>query len=295
MLYNESTMNTPKDIPNKPNDAPDKRRGASLGPLGIRFFAYVQSKGTVEEKTAIVETGELQTALGLTPVQERKLLSRLSRAEMIARVRRRLYLAPKKLPSWGKWSPDMALAINTLMRDKGGRYQICGPNMFNEYGFSTQVPVLVYAYNDKISGSKKIGSVYLELIKVGPERLGDTEDVRWRSGEIAVYSSRVRTLVDAVYDWPRFGYLTRVYRWIRRDLREDRITAEALVECTLRYGDIATIRRIGTLLETLGVDDRLLEKLEKRLMPTMATIPWLPKKPKRGKLNKRWGVIINGE
>lgn len=290
-------MNTPKDIPNKPNDTVEECRGASLGPLGIRFFAYVQSKGAAEEKTAIVETGELQAALGLTLVQERKLLSRLSRAKMIARVRRGLYLAPKKLPSWGKWSPDMALAINTLMRDKGGRYQICGPNMFNEYGFSTQVPVLVYAYNDKISGSKKIGSIYLELIKVSPERLGDTEDVRWRSGEIAVYSSRVRTLVDAVYDWDRFGYLTRVYRWIRRDLREEQITAEALVECALRYGNIATIRRIGVLLETLGVDDKLLEKLEERLKPTTATIPWLPGpgEPKHGKLNKRWGVVINGE
>lgn len=286
------------DVPeNKLMNGPPKLRRASLGPLGIRFFAYVQSKGTAEEKTGTVETGELQAALGLTPIQERKLLSRLSRAKMIARIRRGLYLAPKRLPAWGQWSPDMALAINTLMRDKGGRYQICGPNMFNRYGFSTQVPVLVYAYNDKISGSRKIGSVYLELIKVSRERLGDTEEMKWRSGEIAVYSSRVRTLVDAVYDWPRFGYLTRVYRWIRRDLREDKITAEAFVDCTLRYGDIATIRRIGTLLETLGVDDKLLKKLEKKLKPTRATIPWLPGpgEPKHGKLNKRWGVIINGE
>ena len=45
-----------------------------------------------------------------------------------------------RLPLGGKWSPDESLALNTLMDDSRGRYQICGPNAFNRYGFDEQMP-----------------------------------------------------------------------------------------------------------------------------------------------------------
>ena len=45
------------------------------------------------------------------------------------------------------------------MRDARGRYQMCGPNTFNMYGLDDQVPVRVYAYNNRISGERRIGSV----------------------------------------------------------------------------------------------------------------------------------------
>ena len=40
-----------------------------------------------------------------------------------------------------------------------------------------------------------------------------------------MYSSRARTLVDAVYDWSRFGSLPRAYEWVRADLKKKRVTA----------------------------------------------------------------------
>ena len=87
------------------------------------------------------------------------LLSRLERAGLIARVWRGLYLVPRRLPLGGKWSPDEALALNTLMAAKQGRYQICGPNAFNFHGFDEQNPARVYAYHNRISGERQIGTV----------------------------------------------------------------------------------------------------------------------------------------
>jgi hypothetical protein len=124
---------------------------------------------------------------------------------MIARVRRGLYLVPPRLPLGGAWTPDEILAINTLIEDREGRYQICGPNAFNRYGYDEQVPNRIYAYNNRISGDRMIGAVNLTLIKVADERLGETEEQKTVDGETAVYSSRARTLLDAVYDWSRFG------------------------------------------------------------------------------------------
>src|SRR5204862_7387624 len=104
-----------------------------------------------------------------------------------------------------------------------GQYQICGPNAFNRYGFDEQVPTRVYAYNNRISGERTIGTVELSLIKVAEERLGSTEEAPTQEGSVAIYSSRTRTLVDAVYDRSRFNSLPRAYGWIRRELAAKRI------------------------------------------------------------------------
>lgn len=263
-----------------------KRR---LGQIETRFFAYVQLRGL-----QTVRLGELTEPLRLSPIQEQKLLSRLSRAGLISRVWRGLYLVPQRLPLGGKWSPSEALAINTLMTELDGRYQICGPNTFNRYGFEDQVPNRVYAYNNRISGNRTIGAVSLALIKVADERLGDCEKVQTTDGQTLVYASRVRTLVDVVYDWSRFNSLPRAYEWIRNDLAAKRITAPQLVNTALRFGDIGTIRRLGVLLEREEVENSMLKKLERALRSTTGWIAWIPTLPKRGQLIRRWGVILNG-
>ena len=263
---------------------------SGLGEAERRLFAYAQMR-----RQTVVRTGELRKPLSLTPLQERNLLSRLARAGWIARVRRGLYLVPQTLPLGGKWSPDESLALNTLMADVEGRYQICGPNTFNRYGFDDQVPARVYAYNNRISGDRSIGAVRMTLIKVADERLGGTEEAATREGLTVIYASRVRTLVDAVYDWARFNSLPRGYRWVRGELEKKRVSALELVEMTLRYGDVGTIRRIGLLLERAGVDPRLLRRLEKKLPESTGLIQWIPTLPRRGSIDRRWGVVVNGE
>ena len=50
---------------------------------------------------------------------------------------------------------------------------------------------------------------------------------------------------------------------------------------------------MGALLEREGAASPLLKKLEKALPKTTSPIPWIPTKPKRGMVNRRWGVIVN--
>ena len=259
-----------------------------LGPLGTRFFAYVQMRNL-----RTVRIGDLTRELKFTDRQELKLLSQLSRTGMIARVRRGLYLVPKKLPMGGKWSPGEALALNALMQDQGAKYQVCGPNAFNRFGFDEQMPARVYVYNNRLSGEREIGSVTFTLIKVADDRLGSTEEVKSSDGEPEIYSSRVRTLLDAVYDWSRFNSLPRGYDWIRRDLEAGKVTASDLITITLQFGDTGTTRRMAALLERLSVEDRLLAKLARALPESSSLIPWIPTLPKRGKIIRRWGVILN--
>lgn len=254
----------------------------------MQLLAYLQMR-----KRRTVKTGELLDPLQLSRDQERELFRRMARGGLIARVRPGLYLAPEQLPLGGSWSPDEILALNTLMKDRAGRYQICGPNAFNRYGFDEQVPTRIYAYNNRISGERTIGAIELTLIKVADERLGDTEEVKTAQGLTAVYASRVRTLIDAVYDWSRFNTLPRAYDWIRRELAANRVGTVELVTAALRYGDKGTVRRMGVLMEMSGAEATLLKKLEAALAPSTSLIPWIPTMPKRGKISRRWGVVIN--
>jgi predicted transcriptional regulator of viral defense system len=260
----------------------------ALGNLEWQLFAYAQMR-----KLRALRTRDLTGPLGISGKQERELLNRLAKAGMIAQVRRGLYLVPPRLPLGGKWSPEEALVLATLMDDRQGRYQICGPNAFNRYGFDEQIPTRVYAYNNRISGERTVGAVALTLIKVAAKRLGDTERVRTTEGLTAVYSSRVRTLVDAVYDWSRFNSLPRAFGWVRAELDAGRVVAAELVRITLRYGDVGTIRRMGALLDRAGVAAALLRKLERVLKPSSSLIAWNPVRPKRGTLDRRWGVVWN--
>jgi predicted transcriptional regulator of viral defense system len=262
---------------------------AGLTESETRFFGYTQS-----QRRNPVRTGELVDRLGLTAEQERKLLSRLSRRKLIARVRRGLYLVPPHIPPGGSWSPSEALALNTLFGDLQGRYQISGPNAFSRYHWDDQIPNRTFVYNNRISGRRAIGAVQLTLVRVTDDRLGACETVTTPEGLTLVYASKARALVDAVYDWSRFGTLPRAYGWIRDELRKDGRFAAELVVVAIRYGNQATLRRLGVLLEREKASKSLLRKIEKALRPTSSLIPWIPTAPKRGKGVDRWKVVVNG-
>jgi predicted transcriptional regulator of viral defense system len=259
-----------------------------LGNLESQLFAYVQMR-----RQQTVRNGELSSRLGISLQQERELLSRLSRRKLIARVRRGLYLVPPRLPPGGKWSPSEFLALTTLIEDRDGQYQICGPSAFYRYGWINQIPNRLYAYNNCISGERQIGTVNMTLIKVTKERMGETDTFQIPEGIDVVYCSRVRALMDAVYDWSRFNSLPSAYDWIRAEMAHDRKTAAELVRVALRYANVSTLRRIGKLLELEGYKESLLRKLESALTSTSAFIPWVPTLPKRGTLDRRWGIIFN--
>jgi predicted transcriptional regulator of viral defense system len=127
--------------------------------METQFFAYVQMR-----QMRTLRAGDLvASVLRLSPDQERKLLSRLARGGLIARVRQGLYLVPPRLPLGGAWTPTEAEALNAMMEDRKGLYQICGPNAFNLYGFDDQIPTRIYAYNNRLSGDRRVGAVDMTL------------------------------------------------------------------------------------------------------------------------------------
>ena len=266
-----------------------KSKGPELGSLSSRFFSYVQLK-----KLDIVRTGEIAPILDISASQERDLFRRLSDSGWILRLKRGLYLVPPRIPAGGKYSPGTALILQKFMEEEKGRYQICGPPAFNFYGFDDQVPSVTYLYNNRISGKRSIGSLAFQFIKVADERLGAINAVRTREDIEMIYSSRARTLMDAVYDWYRFNSLPRGYEWIKEEVKNEPTFTSEFIEVTAKYGNVATIRRIGYLLDTLGLNPKTMNRLRRQLSTSSSLIPWIPGRSAQGTINRKWGIIVNG-
>ncbi len=261
-----------------------------LNDLGSRFFAYVQLR-----RLSTVRTGDVVRDLGLTEVQERNLLSRLARQKLIVRVRRGVYRVPDRLPVGGAWTPGEYSLLSALMQEHQATWQLCGPNALNRYGFSDQIPNRLYVYNNQLSGKRNVGQTEILLIKVANERLGDTESFTTSDGSQVWFSSRVRTLVDAVYDWNRFGTLPLAYQWIMAELEARPDSVKEIVRLTLKYGNIGTCRRMGKCLESYGVGARQTNRLQKALPETSALVPMVPDRSRRGSVDRKWGILDNRE
>ena len=265
-----------------------KDKKTQLGPLEVQFFAYVQMK-----KKLLVRMGELVKVLDVSGKRERELLSRMARAGLIIRLTRGVYLAPPRVPPGGKYGADEYLILEKLMEALEGRYQVSGPNAFNFYGFSDQVPNRVYVYNNRIYGERRIGNLQFSFIKTADNRLGGTSVYKTETKSKTIIASKARTLLDAVYDWSRFNTIPRAYQWIAETIRKDKTFAEDLIRVTIKYGNQGTNRRLGYLLETLSVTPMLLDKLKRQLRSSKSLFPWVPGGPARGSINRDWGLIIN--
>jgi len=265
-----------------------RNKEIALGPLEIQLFAYTQMRGKV-----LVRTGELTNILGISKKQEWELLSRMARTGLIIRLTRGVYLVPSRVPPGGKYGADQYLVLEKLMEVLKGQYQVSGPNAFNFYEFSDQVPNRVYVYNNRIYGERRIGNLQFSFIKTADNRLGGTIVFKTETGSKAIMASKTRTLLDAVYDWSRFNTIPRAYRWIAEGLKKDEALVEDLIKMAIKYGNQGTNRRLGYLLETLGVDRKLLNKLKRKLRSSKSLFPWVPGGPATGSVNKDWGLIIN--
>lgn len=265
-----------------------KRGGIKLGRLEAQFFAYTQFK-----RKSLVRLGEIAPALGITAKQERELLSRLTRNRWITRIWRGLYAVPERLPPGGVWSPGAYRTLDLLMRELEGRYQLTGATAFNFYGFDDQVPNWIIAYNNRLSGRREIGGVNYLFIKTPEGRLGGVTLVRAPDGVRVVYSSKARTLMDAIYDWSRFDGIPRAYRWIELSLPKDTKLAGELARVTRRYGNLATLRRIGFVLTRVQPSGAAGRSILRAISKGKSLIPLIPSRPARGRIDRTWGIIVN--
>ncbi|MFZ2654189.1 MAG: hypothetical protein WAX69_04690 [Victivallales bacterium] len=261
---------------------------ARIGQLESNLLGYAQMR-----KSDVIRRGDVCTPLEITPKQERELFSRMCRRGMLIRLIRGAYLVPMRMPLGGRFAASEYTILSKLMRISGARYQICGPNAFNIYGFSEQIPSRTYVFNDKFSGDRNIGGQQFVFIKCISGKLGAARVLKTGDGEQVLISTKERTIVDALNEWSRFATIPDVYGWIGTAIKEDPKFMGSLVKCAVKYAGQASLRRLGYCLDrTLG-NEELISPLLKKIRLSRSYIPLVPGKPEKGGVDSKWGIIRN--
>ena len=268
------------------------RRASKLSPMEVRFFAWIQL-----EKRRHVRTGDLVKAMNLSPKQEADLLYNLSSSGFIVKLQRGFYLAPQKIPSGGLWSPSPYLIINKYMENaRAKKFYISGPAVFNLYGYSDQISSWFTVYNNKFSKKLYVLQYHLDFVKVVSSRLGAIQKIKSyddMGGVIwAPCGSPEQILLDAVYDYKKYGTLPKAYGWISKALKEKKIHPQKTINTAVKYGNIISQKRIGWVLDKLIAQKKILKPLWKKVSDS-SFLTALDPKNRRGPVNKKWGVIEN--
>ena len=82
--------------------------------------------------------------------------------------------------------------------------------------------------------------------------------------------------------------------WIKEELKNESKFVSGLINVTVKYGNMATIRRIGYLLNTMVENPKMTNKLKHQLSNSNSLIPLVPGVTAKGSVDREWGVIVNG-
>lgn len=100
-----------------------------------------------------------------------------------------------------------------------------------------------------------------------------------------------KTFVDCLFKPDYAGGIVEIARAIY--MSKEKIKFDKLIEYTQRFKSQAVIKRLGFLLETLGIDSGITEKLQQ--LKTASYVLLDTELPKSGKLISRWSIQQNLE
>lgn len=256
------------------------------GPLGkaeTRFLAKIAGRATftieaARDALAYARAGSAQ-----------KFLERLQEKGWIKRVRRgRFAVIP--LSSGEGRTPQLHefIVAMELVTPAAIAYW----SALNHHGLTEQLPRAVFIATDHPvrRPPKQVLGVNYKLISLKPAKFfGVVKD--WIDEQPFQVTDKEKTIVDGL-DLPQYvGGVDEIAKALAGNWSE-------LDETKLRHyagkiGNSAVAKRLGFLLETLKLGDP--EALRKAVSIAPGFSPLDPTLPKRGKYNRRWGLLVNIE
>ena len=146
-------------------------------------------------------------------------------------------------------------------------------NAFNKYHFTTQIPNMLFVFNTKYSGYKKILSIRIKYIKIKKDKLFGVTDEKYP------YSDKERTIID-VLNYPK--YLGRLKRLID-EINDSKYDKKKLIDYSIRYDSVKIMKIVGYMTKSPEIY-RVLKKEGK--LKYYTTI----RKTKMDIIDKKWKI-----
>jgi len=170
------------------------------------------------------------------------------------------------------------------------------------HGMTEQVPQRVYVTTTQAivmpkstkrrgenqrSYSREINGIRYDFIRIKPERFFGAEDY-WVGEAKVTITDPERTLIDGLIVPKYFGDWSEVYSAFESYF--SKLDLNKMVDYSLRL-DIAVVKRLGWVLERLGAENSILQRLEAVSIKGYRTLD--PSGPRKGHCNKRWMIQEN--
>jgi len=259
-----------------------KNTSKILGPIEADIVARL-----TYEKKLIVTTKDLDVLFNLSPEDRKQVVFRLKRKNILTPIKRGTYIF-SPLESGPSGAGIDELLIPPLFFPKKN-YYVGYSTMFNYYGFTEQLFQTVYVLNTSVSKEKIICGISYRFLKIPESRMYGLETIKIRDSEVII-SSRERTLIDLLYFNKPVGGIDSANKIFVQVVKDKKCNIEKLIDYTACFPNVTTRKRIGILLERLGISDLILKPIIKSVEKTSISSLGDSRK---GNLNKKWKVIIN--
>jgi len=253
-----------------------------LGPIETNIVARL-----TYEKKAIVAAKDLDQLFNLSPEDRKQIVFRLKKKKILLPIKRGIYIFSPLEAGPGGIGVDELLIPPLFFPKKN--YYVGYSTMFNYYGFTEQLFQTVYVLNTTKSTEKLICGLSYKFIKISENRMYGIEKIKVGDKEVKI-SSKERTLVDLIYFNKPVGGISAASRIFKEIVSNSKCDIKMLVEYAVCFPNSTTRKRIGLMLDDIGVSENILKTLKKSIKKT--SISSL-NSSRKGVLNKKWRVIVN--
>ncbi|PIP18966.1 MAG: hypothetical protein COT38_01200 [Candidatus Omnitrophica bacterium CG08_land_8_20_14_0_20_41_16] len=240
------------------------------------------------EKKRIITKEDLDAFFKFDDIERNKIVYRLKKKGIFSTIKRGVYVfSPLEYGEGGAGINEMLIPSQFFPQKN---YYIGYSSMYNYYNLTDQLFQVMYILNTSLQRrKKKICGVIFNFLRVSESRMYGLEKIVVEGKEVMI-SSLERTLVDLIYFNEPVGGIESALEILKRELKKDRCDIKKFIRFAAQFPNIKTRKRIGVLLEEMGYSDRDLAVLVKSVENTAISSFTNSFK---GKLNKKWRVIIN--
>jgi len=168
-------------------------------------------------------------------------------------------------------------------------YYIGYSTMFNYHGFTEQLFQTVYVLSTSLSEERIVCGVSYKFLKVSNNRMYGIETISVQGCDVTV-SSKERTLIDLIYFNKPVGGIVAAVGILKKIIEQKNCNMNKLIEFAVRFPNVTVRKRIGVVLENLGISKAALRPLSKSVENTAISSLTGSRK---GTLNKTWRVIVD--
>lgn len=253
-----------------------------LGPIEASIVARL-----TYEKKRIVTLQDFDALFRLPQKGIRQAIYRLKKKNILTPIKRGAYIFSPLEAGPGGTGVDELLIPPLFFPRKN--YYVGYSTMYNYYGFTEQLFQTVYVLNTRMNRKKIILGISYKFLKISENRMYGLETIKIRNAEVII-SSRERTLIDLLYFNEPVGGINPASEVFSGVVKEKKCDIKKLVEYATRFPNITTRKRVGVLLEGLGVSDAVLKPLIRSVQKTAVSSL---NGSRAGRFDKKWRVMVD--